>query len=179
MRAARILHSGGVIAYPTEAVYGLGCLPQDEAAIDRILRLKRRSPSKGFIVIAASMKQVRECAALPEGEIGALVRDSWPGPVTWILHARDHVSASITGGRSTIAIRMTAHPVARALCITTGCAIVSTSANLSGHEPIRHKARLRRQIGRAVDMIVPGDLGDRTKPTAIRDGSTGAVIRAD
>jgi L-threonylcarbamoyladenylate synthase len=179
MRAARILHSGGVIAYPTEAVYGIGCLPYDEHALERVLQLKRRSPHKGFIVIAASTAQVEAYAELPDGDIGSEVNASWPGPVTWVLQAKQHVSSILTGGRSTIAIRMTAHPVARGLCIRTGSAIVSTSANLAGHAPIRSKTRLRRQIGGAVDMIVPGDLGNRARPTAIRDGSTGAVIRAD
>lgn len=116
---------------------------------------------------------------MPAGDIGERVRADWPGPVTWILKARADVPASITGGRATIAVRVTAHPVGRALCEAAGCALVSTSANLSGHAPIRNKTRLRRQLGRAVDMIVPGDLGDRAKPTAIRDGSTGAMIRAD
>ncbi len=175
----RVLYAGGVIAYPTEAVYGIGCLPYDEAAVERVLALKRRSPMKGFIVIAADIEQAAAFAHLPDGALGHRIRDTWPGPVTWILQARAHVPATITGGRATIAIRVTAHPVANALCAAAGCALVSTSANLSGREPIRSKTRLRHQLGGAVDMIVPGKLGDRSKPTAIRDGSTGAVIRAD
>ncbi len=177
--AARILHSGGVVAYPTESVYGIGCLPLDDAAVAHVIALKRRQASKGLILIAADISQAEEFAALPDGEIGAQIAAQWPGPVTWILPARRSASDLITGGRSTVAIRVTAHPVARALCMAAGTAIVSTSANVSGHEPIRNKARLRRQLGNSVDMIVPGALGDRTNPTAIRDGSTGAVIRAD
>ena len=178
-RAARILHRGGVIAYPTEAVYGIGCLPFDEAAVAHVLALKRRQASKGLILIAADIEQAEVFAKLPDGEIGAQIQASWPGPVTWVLEARRDTSPLITGGRTTIAIRVTAHPVARSLCAAAGSALVSTSANLSGREPIRNMARLRRQLGRSVDMIVPGELGDRTKPTAIRDGSTGAIIRAD
>jgi len=178
-RAARILHSGGAIAYPTEAVYGIGCLPLDEAAVAHVLALKRRQANKGLILIAANVSQAEAFASLPDGEVGAQIAAQWPGPVTWILQARRGVSELITGGRPTVAIRVTAHPVAQALCLAAGSAIVSTSANISGHEPIRSKTRLRRQLGKTVDMIVPGALGDRTNPTVIRDGSTGAIIRAD
>ena len=144
-----------------------------------ILALKRRQSSKGLILIAADLDQAEVFAHIPGGERGNEIRAQWPGPVTWILEARTGVSPLLTGGRTTIAMRVTAHPVARSLCETAGSALVSTSANLSGHEPIRSKTRLRRQLGRHVDMIVPGEPGGRAKPTAIRDGSTGALIRAD
>jgi L-threonylcarbamoyladenylate synthase len=173
------LHAGGVIAYPTEAVYGIGCLPHESHALARILAMKRRSASKGFILIAADLAQVEAFAELPKGEPGRDVAASWPGPVTWVLQARPSVPTIVTGSRDTVAIRVTAHPVARALCVAAGSALVSTSANVSGRNPITHRLKLRRQLGRALDMIVPGELGERRKPTEIRDGSTGAVIRAD
>lgn len=173
------MFGGGVIAYPTEAVYGIGCLPYDDAALERVLALKRRHPAKGLILIAASIDQVDEFAILPGGDRGRQIRADWPGPVTWIVPARDSVAPAIGGGRGTVAMRVTAHPVARALCEAVGSAIVSTSANVSGHSPIREKTRLRNQLGRAVDMIVPGAPGDRARPTAIRDAGTGATIRAD
>jgi len=178
-KAARILRAGGVIGYPTEAVYGIGCIPYEADALERILALKRRSSTKGFVLIAADLAQIEEFVHLPEGDRGAEVRGSWPGPVTWVLRARRHVPAILTGGRDTVAIRMTAHPVARALCVAAGCALVSTSANLSGRRPITRALTLRRQLGSALDMIVPGQLGERAKPTAIREGSTGRIIRAD
>lgn len=178
-RAARILHAGGVIAYPTEAVFGIGCLPHDETAVAHILAMKRRQATKGLILIAADVAQAETYARIPDGELGERIKAKWPGPITWVLEAQDHVSPLITGGRTTIAMRVTAHPVARSLCEAAGSALVSTSANLSGREPIRSGIRLRRQLGRTVDMIVPGELGNRDKPTEIRDGSTGAVIRAD
>lgn len=173
------MRSGGVIAYPTEAVYGIGCLPLSAGAVARVLRLKHRHAAKGFVLVAADMPQVEAFAMIPGGKIGAEIAATWPGPVTWILPARRHVPSSITGGRATVAIRMTAHPVARALCLAAGSALVSTSANLSGRQPITRKTTLRSQLGRMVDMIVPGDLGQRAKPTAIRDAGTGSLIRAD
>lgn len=168
-----------MIAYPTEAVYGIGCLPYDAAAVQRVLALKRRSYAKGFVLVAADRRQVEEFAEIPTGPVGEQIAASWPGPVTWILPARPHVPAAITGGRPSVAIRLTAHPVAAALCAASGCALVSTSANLSGREPITSKTKLRAQLGRSVDMIVPGALGGRARPSMIRDGGTGAVIRAD
>jgi len=141
--------------------------------------MKQRQAAKGLILIAADLDQVAEFALIPGGATGERIRADWPGPVTWVLPARPHVSALITGGRTSVAMRVTAHPSARALCIAAGCALVSTSANLSGRQPIRHPLRLRRQLGRAVDMIVPGALGDLASPTVIRDAGTGRTIRAD
>jgi len=147
--------------------------------VDRVLALKQRRAAKGFVLVAADIAQVEAFATLPGGKIGAAILASWPGPVTWVLPAHSDVPTTITGGRRSIAIRVTAHPVARALCAAAGCALVSTSANISGREPITAKTKLRSRLGRALDMIVPGDLGGQRRPTQIRDGSTGRVIRAD
>ena len=174
-----MLRAGGVIAYPTEAVYGLGCLPEDAAAVERVLEIKRRPPSKGFLLIAADIEQVERWALLPAGELGREIEASWPGPTTWILPARAHTPRVITGNRATVAMRVTAHPIARALCARAGAAIVSTSANISREPPIRRALVLRRKLGRELDYIVPGPLGQRRLPTAIRDARSGRVIRGD
>jgi L-threonylcarbamoyladenylate synthase len=174
-----VLRDGGVIAYPTEAVFGLGCLPDDMVAIARVLEIKRRSWRKGLLLIAADVAQVEEWAVLPSGALGREIMSSWPGPTTWVLPARPHVAAALTGGRNTIAMRVTDHPVGRALCLRAAMPIVSTSANVSNNPPIRHPLVLRRWLGREVDYIVPGALGGRLLPTSIRDGSSGAVLRAD
>jgi L-threonylcarbamoyladenylate synthase len=173
------MRRSGVIAYPTEAVFGLGCLPNDPNAITRVLAIKRRSRRKGLLLIAADIEQVERWAVLPHGELGREIASSWPGPTTWILPARPRVSRALTGGRDTIAMRVTDHPVGRALCARAAMAIVSTSANVSRRAPIRHLLILRRVLGHEVDYIVPGALGGRLLPTAIRDGRTGRVVRAD
>jgi L-threonylcarbamoyladenylate synthase len=154
-------------------------MPREAQALERILAMKGRSATKGFVLVAADLAQVETFAYLPEGEPGSRIRASWPGPVTWVLPAKADVPVAVTGGRETVAIRMTAHPVARALCLAAGSALVSTSANVSGRAPITRALTLRRQLGTALDMIVPGALGERARPTAIRDAGTGAVIRAD
>lgn len=173
------MRNGGVIGYPTEAVYGLGCFPSDTRAIERLLDIKRRSWRKGLLLIAADLDQVERWAILPRGDLGRRIESTWPGPTTWILQARAHVPDAITGGRDTVAMRVTDHPIGRALCERATMPIVSTSANISREAPIRHPLVLHRKLGRKLDYIVPGPLGGRLLPTAIRDGSSGRVIRAD
>ncbi len=178
-RAVRTLYNGGVIAYPTEAVFGLGCLPNAEFAIEKLLAIKRRNWRKGLLLIASSLHQVRAYAELPDGMMGDEVRASWPGPVTWLLQAHEDVPDWITGGRNTVAIRITQHPVARALCIRAGTAVVSTSANISNRRPITNQWVLRKQLGADLDFIINGPLGGQRNPTVIRDASNGRLIRAD
>jgi L-threonylcarbamoyladenylate synthase len=168
-----------VIAYPTEAVFGLGCLPTDADAVERILDIKRRSWRKGLLLIAADVDQVESFAELPTGAMRARIAASWPGPNTWLLRAKPLAPDWITGGRGCIAMRVTAHPLARALCARVGTAIVSTSANRARQRPHTNALRLRHQLGAEVDYILPGALGNAQKPTAIRDGRNGNVIRAD
>ena len=177
-RAARTVLAGGIVAYPTEAVYGLGCLPLEYHAVARLIGLKRRSARKGFVLIAAEFGQLEHIVSLPEGPLSEEILASWPGPVTWALPARSRMPDWLTGGRETVAVRVTNHPLASALCRRAGHALVSTSANISGSEPIRSFLRVRRQLGDLVDYVLPGALGELSRPTAIRDGRTGLTLRA-
>jgi L-threonylcarbamoyladenylate synthase len=176
-QAARVLLGGGVIAYPTEAVYGLGCLPLDEHALARIVEIKQRAAIKGLIVVAADVSQLDALAELPTGAMGRQVRAEWPGPVTWVVPARPQLPALLTGGRATIAVRVSAHPVVRKLCLRAGSALVSTSANLSGHPPCRSALQTRRSLGPLVDFVLAGPLGQSQQPTEIRDATTGRTLR--
>lgn len=172
------MRGGGVIGYPTEAVFGLGCLPDDARAVARVLAIKNRSWRKGLLLIAADIEQIVAWAVLPGGDVGRAIAETWPGPVTWVLPARERAPPWITGGRETIAMRVTDHPVARALCKRAATPIVSTSANVSRQPPIRRPLVLRRRLGRDLDYIVPGATGGRLQPSTIRDGRTGRLIRA-
>ena len=176
-RAARIVRGGGVIAYPTEAVFGLGCLPRDRAAVERVLAIKRRSWRKGLILIGADLAQLERYVVLPAEPRRSQVLASWPGPYTWVLEARADAPRWITGGRRSVAVRVTAHPVARQLCLAVGEALVSTSANVSRRPPHRRRLRLRRDLGRRVEYVLPGPLGELAPPTAIRDGRSGVFLR--
>lgn len=174
-RAARILQSGGVVAYPTEGVFGLGCLPNNAAAVGRILQIKERDPAMGLALIAADLAQLDHWVRLPD--TGALLTSSDDKPVTWIVPATDNVPVWISGAHDGVAVRLTTHPVARALCIAAGSAIVSTSANVSGRPPARNFFVLRRGFHALVDYIVPGECGPASGPSEIRDLLTGNILR--
>ncbi|HEY3645147.1 MAG TPA: L-threonylcarbamoyladenylate synthase [Gammaproteobacteria bacterium] len=177
-RALEVVKSGGVIAYPTEAVYGLGCDPLEHAAVRRIFELKQRDAAKGLILIASDISQLLPfMATMPEPVLQKL-RASWPGPVTWVVPAAPSLPFWLSGGRDTLAVRVTAHPVAASLCRVLDMALVSTSANRSGRPPARTALAVRNQLGDGVDDIVPGAVGGLGKPTEIREALTGKVLRA-
>ena len=173
-RAADILLGGGVIAYPTEGVFGLGCMPDDPEAVIRVLSIKRRDPSKGLILIASSREQLRDWI----GADPAALLDPDPGrPTTWIAPARDNVSRLVKGSNTGIAVRLTSNPVAAALCDATDSALVSTSANVAGEPVARNCYVLRRKFSACVDYIVPGDCGPSSGPSEVRNLETGEVLR--
>jgi L-threonylcarbamoyladenylate synthase len=173
-RAARVLKQGGIVAYATEYCFGLGCDPRNRAAVRRLLRLKRRPAAKGLIVLAAEVEQLAAYVTTIPTE----VRHSWPGPHTWLLEARPGVPRWITGKHPRIAVRVTAHPQAAALCHAAGMAIVSTSANRAGGAPVRRYREALRRFGRQIDYVLPGRVGKLPAPTPIRDAVTGASIRS-
>lgn len=176
-RYAALLDAGGVIAYPTEAVYGLGCDPQQYDAVARLLDLKGRSARKGLILISAEVGWLSKYMAPLTAEVAARMTASWPGPVTWVLPAAAGVPAWLTGGRGTIALRVTAHPVAGALSRAFGGALVSTSANRAGGMPARTALRARLLFGPHLDAVVPGKVGELDRPTRIIDACSEAVLR--
>lgn len=171
------LQQGGVLAYPTEAVYGLGCDPCKLAAVQRILDLKQRPAHKGLILIAADVSQLEPYLLPLDTGLQAKVMASWPGPVTWILPARPTVSALIRGDHDTLAVRVTAHPVCRELCLQLGHPLISTSANLSNQPPARNAQEVLQQFGQQLDCILDAPLGEQDKPTEIRHGLTGEIVR--
>ncbi len=175
-RAARILRSGGVVAYPTEGVYGLGCLPDDFAAVSRVLAIKERDPALGLVLVAADVEQLDGWIDLP-GNSPELTSSS-DKPVTWIVPATDDVPYWIRGSHSGLAVRMTRHPIASALCDASDSALVSTSANVHGRPPARSVFVLRRRFGALVDYIVPGACGPASGPSEIRELASGKVLRS-
>lgn len=175
VRAADLLLGGSVVAYPTEGVFGLGCMPDDPDAVSRLLLLKRRDPRKGLILVAAARDQLVEWLA---GDAGLLPDPDPERPVTWIAPAADNVPRLIRGDHEDVAVRLTTHPVAAALCDAVGSALVSTSANYAGQPAVRNRYVLRRKFGAAVDYIVPGDCGTAAGPSEIRVLGSGAVLRA-
>lgn len=176
-RAAAVLHAGGVIAYPTEGVYGLGCRPDDWRAVQRLLKLKDRRVSAGLILIAASLDQLDGWIAPTRREARPL-SESNGGAVTWIVTAGPMTPDWITGGRTTVAVRVTRHPVAAGLCLASGLPLVSTSANRRGKPAARSSLGVRCRFGHCLDLIVGGSTGGAAGPTEIRHADSGQVIRA-
>jgi L-threonylcarbamoyladenylate synthase len=177
-RAVRVLENGGVVAYPTESVFGLGCDPLDAVAVTRILDLKGRPVTAGFILIGAELDDVLPWLDVDEKQL-ATMNATWPGPVTWVAPCHPDVPAWITGGRDTVALRVTAHPVAAALCRGFGRAIVSTSANRRGRPPVRSTLGIRLRFpSEQIDYVLPGSSDMTGRPTEIRDLRSGRILRA-
>lgn len=175
--AIQQLQAGGVIAYPTEAVFGLGCDPTNRTAVQQILTLKRRNPNKGLILIASQWQQLEPYVKpLTDTQLQTLFA-TWPGPVTWVVPAAEHVSPLLRGEHQTIAIRITAHPIASALCAEFGSALISTSANRDGLTPCKTAAEVQAEFGQESVYIVEGTTGGANKPTEIRDLITQQIIR--
>ena len=185
--AVRVVRAGGVVAYPTEAVFGLGCDPADADAVRRILAIKGRAADKGLILVAARAAQLGPWLAPLEPAWRSRMDLAWPGPTTFVVPAaRDtddgegSSGALLRGGRPTIAVRVSAHPVVRALCEGCGHPLVSTSANASGRPALRDAASVARELGvgdGGVDAIVAGETGGRRAPSDIVDVRTGRRLR--
>jgi L-threonylcarbamoyladenylate synthase len=178
--AAGLLGAGGVLAYPTEAVFGLGCDPHDHAAFERLFALKQRPPTQGVLLIAAEFSQVERYIELADVPAVVLrqVRASWPGPYTWIFPRSAEVPAGVAGNHAGIALRVTAHEPAAALCRAFGGALVSTSANPHGRPPARAAQTVVEYFGDALTGLLDAPLGGQDQPTVIRDALSGAIIRA-
>lgn len=175
-RLNRLLQAGGVIAYPTEGVWGLGCNPWNGAAVERLLNLKQRPVHKGLILIAGEVEQFDFLLwDLPDGQLAKL-RLSWPGPNTWLVPHQGRLPAWITGAHDTVALRVTTHPIVRQLCAVAG-PLVSTSANPAGRPSARSRLRVEQYFHGELDAIVPGALGGARNPSIIRDLQTDQVIR--
>lgn len=180
-QAARVLHHAGIIAYPTEAVYGLGCDPLNAAAVLRLLALKKRPMEKGLILIASDFQQLAPFVRTPDADMMRRINATWPGPITWLLPAKAETPAWLRGTHDSLAVRVTAHPQAAALCRAFGGALVSTSANPAGQPPARQPLRIRHYFNHysngPLDYILHGAVYSHTKPTEIRDALSGKIIR--
>ncbi len=166
-----------MVAYPTEYCFGLGCDPHNETAVRRILQLKKRSWTRGLIVIADRVARLRGLVSLSDPVLLAAPLASWPGPHTWLLPACNWTPRWLCGQHRSLAVRVTAHPPARALCRNSASALVSTSANRGGRPPLRTTAAVVAEFGDHLDCILDCRVGSAPAPSAIVDATTGAQIR--
>jgi len=175
--AVQHLRSGQVIAYPTEAVYGLGCDPANESAVRSLLLMKGRHESAGLVLIASGFSQLGRWIAPVDETLVERAMKTWPGPVTWLFPRADNVPDFVAGSHNTIAVRITAHEPSRALCEAFGSALISTSANHTTAEPARTVTQVREYFGSGLAGILAGELGGGEKPSEIRDLVSGNIIR--
>lgn len=176
-QAARLLRSGGLIAYPTEAVFGLGCDPLNAEAVLHLLHIKQRPASKGLILIAAHFEQLLPYVDGSKPELLAEALQSWPGPYTWIAPTRPDLPYWLGGGQPGVAVRVSAHPLVKALCEAFGGAIVSTSANRSGQQPARNELQVRLKLGEQIPVL-HGATSGLLRPTPIRSALSGEILRS-
>jgi len=173
---ARIyLSQGKIIAYPTEAVYGLGCDPFNHQAVLHLLSIKQRDINKGLILLINNWSQLPPLIGEVSDHLMEKVRATWPGPVTWVFPKAQSIPMWLSGCYPSIAIRMSAHPIAQQLC--KAGPIISTSANRSGLEPAVDEQSLRAQFSVGIDVLIPGALGGALRPSEIFDVFSGERLR--
>lgn len=171
------IKKGGIIAYPTEGVWGLGCDPFNEKSVYKILALKSREVDKGLVLVAANLDQIKPLLNTLPQSARDLLESSCPGPDTWLIPDTDQVIPQwIKGNFDTVAIRVSKHPLVKSLCERVGL-LVSTSANPSSREPARSQKEVELYFGDQDIFIVPGELGGQIKPSRIRDLLSQEVIR--
>jgi L-threonylcarbamoyladenylate synthase len=170
--------AGGVIAYPTEGVFGLGCDPFNADAVGRILRIKKRPVDKGLILIADDIERLLPYLQDLNSAQLTQLQNSWPGPNTWVIPHNGLLPEWVTGGRDTVAVRVSGHPIARQLCTAAQMPIISTSANRSGRPSLTTSLQVRQQLGDDIDFLVGGRVQNPGHASQITDLISGRTFRA-
>jgi L-threonylcarbamoyladenylate synthase len=174
--AIGVLNEGGVIAHPTEAVFGIAARGECLSAVERVSRIKARPSGKNYIVLMSELSQAEDWVFV-DTPYEKQIKQSWPGPVTWVLPAKDAAPNWLRDGEGRIAVRVTAHDLSAALCRSCG-PIISTSANCSGDEPLRNISDVVQVFGGKVDFFLEGKLGGAGRPSLIYDGLNGQLLRS-
>lgn len=177
-QAANSLLDGEVLAYPTEAVWGLGCDPENEAATLRLLQIKQRPVAKGLILVAGSIDQIEDLLEPLTPAQRKRMLETWPGPNTWLVPDYNQLIPDwIKGEHDSVAVRVSAHPLVVTLCMRFGGPLVSTSANKAGQHPAKTALQVVKHLGRDIDGVLHGKLGDGTRPSRIIDLLSGKILR--
>jgi len=171
------LQAGSVIAYPTEGVWGLGCDPSNKQAVLKILELKQRPFKKGMILVADSVDRLAPYLQdLPSSE-RLLPKNSQGRAITWVVNHGGKAPDWISGGRASLAVRISQHPVVCTLCQSAQMPLVSTSANPSSMPSAITEQEVSAYFPKGVDLIVSGALGGQNGASEIRDFASGDILR--
>lgn len=176
-RAVSTLKNGGLIAYPTEGVFGIGCDPLQQPALQRVVEIKQRDAGKGLIIVCAEFPQLEPFIKPLDSATQQRLLATWPGAVTWIVKANPSLPALLTGGRDTIAVRVSQHPIVAEITRRFERPIVSTSANYSGQAACTSAAAVRQTLGEKIDLVLDAAVGEQQGATPIFDAATGKQIR--
>lgn len=173
--AVDVLRRGGIIVYPTETVYGIGCDPWNPGAVERVFRIKRRDPERAMLLLADSREMVEREFGILTGAAAKLAEVFWPGPLTMIVRPARECPAYLLGQTGGVAVRVTSDPFCRGLAGEFGRPVVSTSANLSGESPVSSYEEARRRFESETDLVIEG--GDMTGiPSTIVDLTSGSPL---
>lgn len=177
-RAADILLSGGLITHPTEAVWGLACLPRFPAATARLLDLKQRHPAKGLILVAHDARCFAPLIDPLPADVRQRMLGAWPGPVTFVVPDPHGWAAPwVRGSHDSVAIRVSGHSLTAALSRAVDGPLISTSSNPSGANPARTALKARQYFGERLDYYLVGETGGASRPSRILDALTGDAFR--
>ncbi|MFB3901985.1 MAG: L-threonylcarbamoyladenylate synthase [Acidobacteriota bacterium] len=179
-RVVRVIRSGGVIVYPTDTIYGLGCVADQPAAVERVLRIKQREGEKGLLLLVPGSESAGSlCSEVPPS-FEPLAREFWPGPVTFLLPAHLDLSNLIAGDRGLVGIRNPDSRYLHLLMEAIPGPLVSTSANISGEPPSGRVGELKEQLADKVDLFVDGGDVEKVVPSTVVDLSVipPCVVRA-
>ena len=178
-KAVEILRKGGVVAYPTDTVYGLGTGIYNESGIRRVYEIKKRSSGVALPVLLADISQLREVARDLSPHAWRLINQFMPGGLTLIVYRSLVISDLITAGGNTVAIRIPDHPVPRALIQGLGSPIVGTSANISGKPTLISAEDVRSELGKSVDLVIDAEPAPNGRESTVIDlaGDIPVVLR--
>jgi len=175
-QAVNLLNKGGVIAYPTETVYGLGCDPLDFNAVTHLCEIKQRSLDKGLILIASTIEQILPYVSISRAALKPLTQKQ-TRPTSWVIPASDHCPTWLRGKHNGIAVRICTHPVARQLCDLAGYPLVSTSANISQQPVASTPLAIQQTFMGNIDLIIHDECGHQAAHSVIKDLISHKVFR--
>jgi L-threonylcarbamoyladenylate synthase len=168
LRAVTVLRNGGVVAYPTDTLYGLAVDPRSARAVGRLLEVKKREHGHAIPLIAANLQQAHEAALFDDGA-DRLAAAFWPGPLSIVLPAREVIRPELRAADGSVAIRVAAHPVSQSLAAGLGFCVTATSANLSGDPPTASPTVVARTIGTRIDFLLDDGESPGGAPSTIVD----------
>ena len=176
-QTAALIKAGGVIAYPTESVFGLGCDPFNEQAVLKLLSMKQRSVEQGLILIASNIRQILPLIQPQHADDLARALKTWPGHYTWVFPKSSSVPSWVSGKYNSIAIRVSNHPTVKLLCDRLNHPLVSTSANISKQVDLNSIKRIKEVFDDKIAFYIDAPTGNEKLASPIRDAHTLKILR--